>query len=798
MKRLFAQTILAVCALSVLTGCPSKEGSEPVAEEPLVLPDPVGPGEPVFVAIEKAFYQLDSENEAISLNSFDPQTVPAVSEMVFEADGLISLKLNTVADARGDIEYSILVRNDTVYKINHGTDQVARLHNFPHQVCALYPKYEIARTEALGGQEVIFETLHDNAVFVMTANGDGGEDDCRDLSVQRIYYELSLNYRFDATTGQRCEDENGTNPDPETCLTRQLPVVEASMATAQPVFGWVDDDVTAISGDSQMDVGLLGYDEQDQMLRFYDDQYNLQWEQARSIQQFGLVSIDGIETPAYLFEVTELEGLQYLIQIGRDVFLINGGDLFDLSDAQIESVLSNRVYQLEAKISGADEYVTSLETLLNGNELFIVEGAKLFYKNYETDRVVPTLTRSFDRSDDSLNLMLLEDFSRPDYFSQFDLRQCDSQPDPDACAIANNPRHADWQFFTQCEAALGCSIPEPAGEDCDTEAERLADPTLDNPCSASDYRHLSELNDETDDAQFLAYMPYRDNYMRGLELQLFGERLLVTANLLEKDVLLWFDPSVSFASPKEQREQVIFGDVQSHYGMKAYALDGDIYVSALQYFATRSNECFKNYQGVACQLSNVEDNGGAAACTGKDLAENLCVSTYNEYKSRALFCAASQISDGSCNDANLSVLEVEGSDQDAKWMPVLDKRNDNEIMRMYVLLATDNAGTTGAVDVAEGLIFNATLHPYSAAGGIDVNSLGTIEASIESVWGGVIIDDEEGRMNLYTEEIVQTGGSGSRLQFAELSHYYLDLSSASNPRILPMGASTESQPLLGE
>lgn len=796
-KRLLAQSMLILVSLGLLTACPSKEGSEPATEEPPFVPDRLGRGEPVFVDINKAFYTGDVQEGTVSLQSFDPDTMPGMTEEAFVAEQGLRLALNTEADARGEIEFTLLVSNDTVFKVDHQNDEVRRLYTFPHRVCELLVKPRIDVSAAPNGQRVTYTVLDDHAAYVMTANGDGGQSDCFDASSTKVFYELSLNFRFDAPRDQRCVDEDGDNSDPDTCLTRRLPTVDESLARAQPLFGWVDDDETPTVGDSKLAAGMLGYDTQDEALRFYDADGTLQWTQTRRLQTFtSQTTVGNARTPTSLVYLAPLTAQHYLLQLGRDVFVVPGDDFFGLNDQSAAELLNDRVYQREAELSVSlsDEIIAPVEFWFDDDDLLIHDAHKLFYLDYLAGYTAPTLTRTFEIAPGAARSIDSARFEDQYTFSQFDLGSCTDTSDEAACNVAQNPRDASWQFLRDCEAGLGCSIPAPAGEDCDTEAERLADPSLDNPCTVANYLHLTELNDPANDAEFKVFMPYMAEFMRGMDVQLDSDYLWITARMLEKDVLLRYDYSLDLSAPKTSREQLLLGTTVSHYGMRSQVDNDNLYVSALEFFATRSNECYKNHQRVPCDFSETEKNGSISLCTGKDLSEGACVDQINEYKSRALFCSAADIVAGDCRDANLAALQVESADEDAMWLPLNDFRDTLDPQKVFLLLAEDNVDETGDTNLGEGRLMQPEVRAFDPATGIGALSLGQVGDYVEGAADAWIIDDDEGRLDLFTREIIERGGSSVNMLQSQLEHFYFNAPGSGNGQVLRMGESVVYRP----
>lgn len=796
-KRLLAQSMLILVSLGLLTACPSKEGSEPATEEPPFVPDRLGRGEPVFVDINKAFYTGDVQEGTVRLQSFDPDTTPGITEEAFVGEQGIGLALNTEADARGEIEFSLLVSNDTVFKVDHQNDEVRRLYSFPYRVCELLVKPRIVANTSPSGQRVTYTVLDDHAAYVVTANGDGGVNECIDANSAKVYYELSLNFRFDAPRDQRCIDEDGDNSDPDTCLTRRLPTVDESLARAQPIFGWVDDDETPTVGDSKMTAGMLGYDTQDEALRFYGTDGTLQWSQTRRLQTFASqTTVGNARTPTSLMYLAPLAELHYLLQLGRDVFVVPGGDFFGMNDQSASEFLSDRVYQREAQLSssGTGEVIAPVIFWADYDDLLIYDAHKLFYLDYLAGYIAPTLTRTFEIAPGAARSIASSRFRSQYTFSQFDLGSCANTSDEAACNVAQNPRDASWQFLRDCEASLGCSIPAPAGVDCDTEAERLADPSLDNPCSVADYLHLTELNDPANDAEFKVFMPYLAEYMRGGRIQLENNYLWITARMLERDVLLRYDYSLDLSAPKSSREQLLLGTTLSHYGMRSLVDEGNLYVSALEFFATRSNECYKNHQRVPCDLSETEKNGSISLCTGKDLSEGACVDQINEYKSRALFCSAADIVAGDCHDDNIAALQVESVDQDAMWLPLTDFRDTLDPQKVFLLLADDNVDETGDTNLGEGRLMQPEVRAFDPATGIGALSLGQVGDYVEGAADAWIIDDDEGRLDLFTREIIERGGSSVNMLQSQLEHFYFNAPGSGNGRVLHMGESVVYRP----
>ncbi len=776
--RLLARLGIIIFAGLLLAGCPSKEGSEAVNDPDIFFPDPLPNGEPVYTEVIEPFYASGDEDGEALLKSYDPDTALGSANPVdvFASNAGITVALNLVDDDTLNSEVSVLVADDTVYSIDHSNNRLRKLHHFINRVCEVLPFERLATVESNNGNVVEHSIVHANWVYVVTADGDGSSAECSDLDSIKRYYRLALNYRFNADDTEVCDNETGGESDDySSCYTRKLPVVLESEARAKLVIGWVDDDETVALNDQKLAYAYLGYGVVEQALRFFDSELNELWRQERVLEQFSPVAIGrGEFSPPYLAEVTELENYAYLIQLGRDVFVMSLNEaMFSAGFAGTDTFLSDRILQLEEafSFSGVTPIVEPVEFYYDSDELILLNGAKIYRYDYSAEAITPSTSRSFTLKSERDSPLADRGYFNTTPFSQYDLSSCDSATNTADCRAAHDPRTADWQFITDCTAEFNCSFELPYGEDCDTDAERDLDPSLDNPCSAGNYLHISEMNDPSNDAEFRGFMQYAPDYMRSAGFLLSNNRLYITARMNEKDLLLRYNYNAALSDPKPDREQVIFGERLAHYGIEPFVDSGNLFVNTLLYSSTLSNECYKGYQQVECDLGETEENGGTRTCTQKDLDEGFCTLEYREFESSALFCPATDVDSGACDDNALlpvNTLGVESATEDAKWLVVRDIRAEsNEQLAMHVLIS-DQANTVG-----EGVLYSPSVFAVDESNGSLLGSLGSLNGSVESVAGGWIRDDQLGRLNLISDEVIQVGGQATNNSQSVLDIYFL-------------------------
>lgn len=823
-------------------------------EPELFFPNPVPGGPEPNRSVNQVFYgyiapepqlaqgetlkgdeDFEARDGALSVLSYDEDLVVDRSagsstpnpSTVFNADNSVMVTLDTEFGAQAKAEFTLVSAQDTVYAINLTTGEVRGLGHFSNTVCDIIPSRTVTKTGPAGGFQTL--TVTDApVVYIETTEGLCTGDDSAQSNTRR-FYRLPVNYKFDAEDIEVCVGEgNGRNPDPATCFSRDFRAVTESEAKARLIFAWTEDDEISAAGSHKPTWGYLGYGVNERKLRFYDANRSLVWEQERVVEQWVPTSLGQSNSPKYLFDVYPLSnvmdgstytGFDYLVQIGRDIFALDSTqDLFEVSPQDNESVLSDRIYQLDETRSEIrnQAFVQSVEFVFDDDELLLIDQFKVFRYNYGTSRFMPSvdasrafvlrndLAVSVDRNISAREQLPLGlagrkyetarlDQSQP--FSQFDIVKCsdqDSAAEINACENAHDvldrqlpaPGPA-WQFITACEASLGCSIPVDSTDYCVTDAELAIDPSLaslNNPCSVSDYRDLNELDNTANNAEFRGFMQYANDFARSLDYRLYDNSLLVTARMYERDLLLQYSYDQPLSALKEDRETVILGRQFSHYAIQAHIVSDNLFVDLLRPASIRSNECYKNYQRVPCNLGELVEEGQIGSCTGKDLADGTCFNSFQEFKSYALFCSAAELASGACQDQPCSVpggcapevspvydlLVDPVNAPQAKWMPVAQQSTRGSETLMMLLAADDQADdpndSSDSYIRDEGILGRPSLHAVDKTdGSLDLNggqavTIATVNAEVESVLSASTSDNGS-LLELVSEEVVQLGGS---------------------------------------
>ena len=124
------------------------------------------------------------------------------------------------------------------------------------------------------------------------------------------------------------------------------------------VFGWVPDPEQdpapgpLTPAQEVMIYGYLGYAVEEQELSLFDQNAELSWTQDRELQSFEQADI-APETLSKksIFYVQALENEQYLVQLGLDVFVVDGGEgLLSKRSDEIDSVLNDKVMSVELSV----------------------------------------------------------------------------------------------------------------------------------------------------------------------------------------------------------------------------------------------------------------------------------------------------------------------------------------------------------------------------------------------------------------------------------------------------------------
>ncbi|MFT5718939.1 MAG: hypothetical protein ACI9T7_003150, partial [Oleiphilaceae bacterium] len=663
MRSVLAQLSVILSVSLLLTAC-SNDGAKVVSDPEDFFVGPLSQGLPVFLEINEPYWAHDHSSHessdatsegSLSLYSIAlPENGDAPNDPVaiFSASSDQVTSLNTVLDEndKARTEISILVSKGNVYKVDHqkGADNsgsIRKLNHFVNKVCEIIP-VDVVQTIAVGN-DITHSVLHsDEIIYVVTVEGAVSKQDCSDPSKFKRFYELPLNFQFDAND----EDESKTN--------ELKPPVSESLARGKLMFGWVDDEVTvgdAETEDLRLTYGYLGYSSTEHKLRFYDEARLERWCQPRALQTFDVIEIaPGEFSPEYLFQLTELEQQHYLLQFGLDVFIFDSTtEIFSkpnnvsycefgnisgtksASDIAIENILTDRIFKTSIVLVGVldeSETVKSVVALSDDNEVVIVDDSSIYRYIYRDPNITPVTTRTFkvqQLASVSIDNPASQSSAYP--FSQFDLKLCTTLTNAAECNDAHNLQANDWQFITGCDAGKGCSLAVDTADFCATTEELVADPTAGSLCSVLDHSHLEELNNANNDAEFRGFMQYDHDFINSLGYTLHDDSLFITARMTEKEILLRYFYNIDVTGVKSDRETVLFGERIDHFGFDVYINDDNLFATVLWETQKRENECYKNYQRVECDLGNVEA-GSAFVCSEKDLKDGNCFNGFQEYE----------------------------------------------------------------------------------------------------------------------------------------------------------------------
>lgn len=770
MNNFLVHWLFVMLSVALLSACTSG-GSLPAEEEADPFFDPLPSGLPVFTEIHEPYLNASADGESLSLFSYKTQetaTENAIDTEVFSTSSDIILVLNTEKDNSGSTEFTLIAKNDSVYLINHQSNEIRLLSHFVNKVCELIPTEVVSESEVTtgpGGQKRLLTVLHGELIYVMTAEPSLTGDSCLSDSKKR-FYALPLDHQLDPSLEEDGELDS-------------LALVKESRARAKLIFGWDADPDNLLQ--EIMVYGYLGYAVEEQELSLFDKDMELLWTQDRELQRFDQVTIKP-ETLSdkYIFHVQALKNQQYLIQLGLDVFVIDAGDdLLSKSVDQTEMVLSDKVMSVEVRTDNESSvYAVPVTTKFDDEDLILIDNSKIYRLAYQRD--IPIRVPNIDTEivpQNMVNFDSQEHLSRSG-FSQFDLELC--KDDDFDCIAAHDVEAQTWQFLTRCEAEFGCVIATSTEDFCETREENLTTNSSRPICSPSDYNHIEELNQLENDAELLAHMQYVDDYVRHIEFILQKKRLFITAQMNEKDIFLAYDFNQGFSAPKPVREQVFFGERASLTGLDAYFSNDNLFLTALSKGALRSNECYKEGKRVACNLGELLENGGGNSCTGKDLVDELCTDQFNEYESSAIFCSENELLDLSCSDAVLDQIDdlfVESSDEDAKWFPVYDYSTGTK--EIY-LLTGDHDLALETENIDEGKLYLPTAFTVDQNTGQKVDRLAEIENTVELVVGGVRYKEPTpdepgvfGRLDFISDEISQEDSQLGLLK-SKLSTYLLE------------------------
>jgi len=776
MRSVLAQLSVIISVSLLLTACPSNEGAKAVSDPVDFFVGALPQGLPVFLEINEPYWAhdpTDTDEGSLSLYSI---ALPVEGEGATEPVSIFSVSsdqvtsLNTVPDENDQArtEISILVNEGNVYKVDHqkGDDNsgsIRLLNHFVNKVCEIIP-VDVVQTTSIGN-DVTHTVLHsEQIIYVVTVEGAVTDQDCTDTSNFKRFYELPLNFQINA------------NDDDESKVNVLKPPVSESLARGELMFGWVDDEVTTDDDDQRLTYGYLGYSATEKKLRFYDEDRVERWCQPRGLQVFDIEEVSpGEYSPEYLFQLTELEQQQYQLQLGLDVFVFDStteifskpsnvsycefGDVSgdkSPSDIIIEGILTDRIFKTDITIAvntDTAETIKSVVASSDADEVVIVDGLRVFRYNYLESYIAPVTSRTFNvKQQIPVSIDKVASQSTAYSFSQFDLKRCTTHSNASECSEAHDVEANDWQFITGCDADKGCSLVVNASDFCATAEELLANPNAGTLCNVLDYRHLDELNNPSNDAEFRGFMQYAPDFINSLDLILHDNSLFITARMTEKEILLRYFYNVDLSGVKPDREIVLFGERKNHFGFDVYINENNLFATVLWEAQTRENECYKSYQRVDCDLGNA-NKGSVDVCSAADLDDGECFHGFQEYESAALFCSAIELNNGDCNDDTLLAtdnLVVNGADESAKWLRMLDLESGGSINNVMYLLTDDTASV-----LDEGVLTSPILYAVDNSDGepsID-NMLGQLNGKVEAVRSGWVSNDNLARFDVITEEV---------------------------------------------
>lgn len=767
--------MVSLCLIAGLSACVDREGPDDPEKTVRNFVDPPPEGGQQYQRIVEPFVgtlvqggDTVTNSQAVSLFSFDSELDPAnatieilTSDISGGRRGIVQA-LNTSHDDSSRSEYSVVVKNDTIFVVDHEDGSYRGVVHFLEAVCALKPKKLVQQT--MTGANVSYRVLHDEAIYVMTAEGSGSASDCSNPDAFKRYYKLTLNFRFDAFEG----DPRHAN---------DLISVSEAEYSAELLFGWNDAQATLSNPNQQLDYGFLGYDSQTRELVFFDRNRQRVWSQARRLERFDSTSEGSAYLPETWFKVEALPHYQAVVQLGRDVFVVDvGTEFFNRTPAEIPTILSDRIYQKVAEAE--NKYTQELDVVHNETDVLIRDADKLYRYAYAPESQPPS---AFIYTVHDLPVLGYgnENYEQKHLFSQFDLRPCRLFSNTGECELVNfhqRANAADWQFVTACTSEVGCSMPVDTTDYCTTQAEFILTQDGRNMCRVLHYTHLNELNNRSNDASLVGFMPYVATYARSLELQMDAQSVFITARMNERDILLRYFYQIPLSAPKPSRERVIFGQRIAHAGLDVYLHEGNLFVTSLNNSGpnpnVRSNECYRDYQRINC-----ED------CPPEDVENGSCVNHFNEYRSMALFCSSQELADDACTDSQIipvNQLIANDPERDGKWLEVLSAPAAGVASRSLSLLQSDSVRDEGVLSSPSILFVD------NQTGVVDQDPddvLGEISGLVETVQGRWDLNAQISQLNLIRQDILT-----SNVSYAEAAVLFVDTSSQQGIQPVEAGA----------
>jgi len=772
MVKLFVQLSFIIALTSLLTACTNRDGDAEEVEEEVFHNEIKRESLPFIDSLENLmvgeieFEPVNSSGSQEVLFSYQTSGLDNVAgelTPIASSEGQLMVSLNTIYEDAATPEITIVVGDDTVRAIDHITKEMAVLKSFGDKVCEIIPVEKVVEENIAGNTQTTI--LHADYFYVMTTESGNVANACVNSIYKKRYYKLSPNYQFDIEDGHEVK-------------INELELHLESLARSKLVFGWVRDEINNLD---VLEYGYLGYGHEERKLVLYDKNHepgSIIWSQDRTIETVAVNDDNNEYAPDYLFNLTQLEQFQYMLQLGRDVFVFDGGEeLLSRSNfgEGVDTVLNDRVFVLDQKLSSSGkEVIPPVDVWFDNDEMILIDNYRVlkfdYLKNY-TDPLNAEypIVRTLPNFNIDNNEYL-------DYqpYSQFDNILCETITDADKktrCQKANDLQDADWQFVTDCELSLGCSVSTPVDDFC-VLVKTSEEQTL---CTPSEYTHLSELDDQTNNAEFVGYFQYGSEFIDDMDIVMHDNSLFVTARLNEREALLRFFYKTETTDVKSNREQVLFGASTPHYGLSANLVDGNLYVNSLLSGPTRQFECYQGYKKVECTELSDE------VCSGESLVSS-CSTGFTEYNSIALFCSTAQINGKVCSDSQLTPtdqLSVVDDLHDAKWISILDASTGKNLMYLLSGLRSNS--------IDEGVLVNPELlsvdiisnDVVGATASIDENSvIGVVPGNVESVIGGWFenLGSEPAQrvFQVIADEIVQ--GNGLSYTKSLLEQHIIDTS----------------------
>jgi hypothetical protein len=220
--------------------------------------------------------------------------------------------------------------------------------------------------------------------------------------------------------------------------------------------------------------------------------------------------------------------------------------------------------------------------------------------------------------------------------------------------------------------------------------------------------------------------------------------------MLEKDVIVQYFYKQPLSAPKSLRERVLFGSETDLFGLEHFVENNDLYINALIPSSVRSNECYKGYGRVECDLGTQEE-GAVDKCTAKDLSLGLCYSSFTEFESTAIFCTSDQVNNRTCLEGNIdsSDLRVENDGENAKWVRFLDLSGQSDDRQAMFVLKSVQPDLPEQQVLEEGVLLNPSLHLVDGGNYVDDaeniigDAVGELGDQVETVLGGILFQQAD-------------------------------------------------------